>query len=269
MTAQRQSIASVTPTLCALLGIDPPELSEGKPLSSVIDAWRENWGERPAERCLVYAPDAIGEGLVGTYGDDFHPVRSRAPLEVPLRAEVPTVTPVCLASMFTGASPESHGIEAYEKPVLECDTLFDALLRAGKKVAIATVKGSSIDRIFRERELDHFSEVYDPEVTARALGLLEADRHDFLLVYHQEYDDTMHATVPHDDAALRAMRNHVRSFEGLARTAWERWGDRPGVLLFAPDHGTHVDPETGRGTHGEAIPEDLEVLHFYGFTARV
>ncbi|MHC4601266.1 MAG: alkaline phosphatase family protein [Planctomycetota bacterium] len=268
MTVQRPSIASVTPTLCALLGVEPPGLSEGGPLSSVLNGWRETWDERLAERCLVFAPDAIGEGLVGACRDRFLPVQSHAPLEVPLRAEIPTVTPVCFASMFTGAPPEAHAIRAYEKPVLECDTLFDALLRAGKNVAIATVKDSSIDRIFRGRELDHYSEDYDPEVTARGLDLIEEDRHDFLLVYHQEYDDTMHATAPRDAKALRAMENHVRSFDRFARAAKSRWGERPGVLLFAPDHGTHVDPETGRGTHGEAIPEDLEVLHFFGFTVR-
>ena len=35
-------------------------------------------------------------------------------------------------------------------------------------------------------------------------------------------------------------------------------------MVFAPDHGAHVDPE-GRGDHGVDIPEDLEVFHYVMF----
>jgi hypothetical protein len=51
----------------------------------------------------------------------------------------------------TGAQPQVHGIQKKEKPVLTCDTIFDALIRSGKKIAIVAVKGSSIDLIFRKR----------------------------------------------------------------------------------------------------------------------
>jgi hypothetical protein len=62
------------------------------------------------------------------------------------------------------------------------------------------------------------------------------------------------------------MRNHIAAFDRLARAAKQAWGDRPGLLLFTPDHGGHVDPDTGRGTHGTDRPEDLEVTHFLGLT---
>jgi hypothetical protein len=39
--------------------------------------------------------------------------------------------------------------------VLACDTVFDALVRAGKKVAIVAVRDSSIDLIFRDLKLWH------------------------------------------------------------------------------------------------------------------
>ena len=32
--------------------------------------------------------------------------------------------------------------------------------------------------------------------------------------------------------------------------------------MFCPDHGGH-DSE-GRGTHGEDIPDDMEIVHFLG-----
>ncbi len=37
-----------------------------------------------------------------------------------------------LDTMYTGAQPAVHGITAYAKPVIKIDTIFDALIRAGK-----------------------------------------------------------------------------------------------------------------------------------------
>lgn len=261
------SIAACTPTIAALLGADPPALSAMQPLASVIEAARRICGGEPLQRCLIYAPDAVGAVLRRRKLVDFEPVVSRAPIEVQLRAELPSKTPVCFASMFTGAAPERHGIRQYEKPVLTCDTLFDALLRAGRRVAIVTVRDSSIDHIFRQRELDHFSEDYDPEVTARALALLEQGEHDFILAYHQEYDDTLHRTTPFCDAALAAARRHVAAFAELADAARKCWRDHCYAVAFTPDHGAHVDADTGRGTHGSDLPDDLDVWHYWGLCA--
>jgi predicted AlkP superfamily phosphohydrolase/phosphomutase len=70
----------------------------------------------------------------------FREVVSFAPIEISLQSVTPPKTPVCFASLFTGAAPDQHGIRKYEKPVLKCDTLFDALIRAGKRGAIVAVR---------------------------------------------------------------------------------------------------------------------------------
>ena len=137
-------------------------------------------------------------------------------------------------------------------------------MSAGKRVAIVAVLDSSIDRIFRNRAIDYFSETYDPEVTERTLQLLEEDRHDFVLAYHQEYDDTLHRTTPRSPEAVEALKSHVDAFVRLARAAHESWSPYHRVLGFVPDHGAHVDPHTGKGTHGLDIHEDMDVRHFYG-----
>jgi len=118
-----------------------------------------------------------------------------------------------------------------------------------------------------QRELDHFSEDYDPEVTARTLALLERDEHHFILAYHQQYDDTLHRTTPLGSEALAAARRHVDAFAELADAAREHWRDRSYALAFTPDHGAHVDEETGRGTHGSDMPDDLDVWHYWGMGA--
>jgi predicted AlkP superfamily pyrophosphatase or phosphodiesterase len=191
-------------------------------------------------------------------------VLTRTQALVRVRSVFPPKTPVCFASMFTGAPPEVHGITTYVKPVLECDTLFDALVRAGKRVAIVAVRDSSVDLMFRGRDLDYFSEPDDGLVTRRAEELIHLGKHDFMVVYHQQYDDILHRNTPDAPEALEAAGRHLRSFGDLADAVESAWASENRLIVFAPDHGAHVDPATGRGTHGEDIPDDMQVLHFYG-----
>jgi len=258
------SIASVTPTMCALFSVEPPRDSEEKPIGSVLAEAAKKLKDGKIRKALIYAPDAIGEGLYRDYTSQFSGVRKAAPLEVEMKSVIPTWTPVCFSSMFTGAQPAVHGIKKYEKPVLAVDTLFDALARTGKKVAIVAVKGSSIDLVFRNRKIDYYTEEYDPQVEARVLDILKSKDYDLILAYHQEYDDLMHGSTPRDPKALEAFRRHLRSFEALASAFNERYASANRVVAFTPDHGTHIDQATGKGTHGTDSPEDVDVRHFWG-----
>ncbi len=266
-TSMSACITDLTPTVASLMDIQPPRLCQATPLEPVLAAAREALGGRQASRVLVYAPDAIGCHLLERYPQDFAHVRQAAPVEVQLQAVDPSVTPVCFASMFTGAMPAAHGITRYAKPQLACDTLFDALLRAGKRVALVAVQDCSIDIIFRGRALDYYTEDYDPQVTARTLQLLERDEHDFILAYHQEYDDLLHRTEPFSAGCLAAFRRHCASFAQLCQAADDCWAAHDRAYCFAPDHGAHLDPATGHGTHGLDIPEDMQVAHFWGLRA--
>ncbi|MEZ0374205.1 MAG: alkaline phosphatase family protein [Candidatus Sericytochromatia bacterium] len=258
------SIASLTATLCRLMAVTCPEEQLAPALAEVLQAQQTVLAGRSVQKCLVFAPDALGKHLYRYDPGLFAPIRAHCPLSAEVEAEMPSVTPVCFGSIFTGLAPQAHGIVTYAKPVLSCDTLFDFLARAGKRVAIVAVADSSIDKIFRNRPIDYFSEPYDQDVTDRTLALLAADSHDFILVYQQEYDDTLHEQTPFSDQAIQAVRNHGRDFEILARAAGEAWKADDHLLVVTPDHGAHIDPENGLGDHGLAIPEDLEVIHYYG-----
>ena len=65
-------------------------------------------------------------------------------------------------------------------------------------------------------------------------------------------------------ACVAALENHVAAFETLAAAFHERWKRHDRLLVFAPDHGAHKDPSTDRGTHGTNLPEDLDLVHYYG-----
>lgn len=266
MTKQRHyevsnCITSVTPTICKLMKITPPFCSEGDVIQSLVEK-TEVKRILQIEKCLLYAPDAIGKDLYKKHPCLFVDILQYAPIEVSLCSVVPPKTPVCFASMFTGAMPDIHGIQEYKKTILECDTLFDALIRGGKKIAIVAVANSSIDCIFRNRNIDYFSEIYDEQVTSRTIQLIEADEHDFIVAYHQEYDDTLHKSTPESKEAIQAVKNHVDSFVRIAKHYESAWGKYDRMIMFTPDHGAHIDSDTGTGTHGKDIPEDMEIYHF-------
>jgi len=250
------------------MGVEAPKDCGAVPFLKVLDAAKSVMDGGKVEKALIYAPDAIGEGLYRDFYPLFSDVRKMAPVDIETRSVVPTWTPVCFASMFSGASPEVHGITRYEKPVLRIDTIFDALPRAGKRVAIVAVKGCSIDLIFRGRSVDYYTEEYDPQVAARALELIDDGRHDFIVAYNQEYDDLMHGSTPRDPKALEAFKRHLATFIKLASTFDERQRKSNRIVAFTPDHGTHIDPQTGKGTHGTDSPEDIEVHHFWGVRGR-
>jgi len=257
-------LTSLTPTVCQLVGVPPPRATACSGLTRVALAAEQIFDGKPVQKCLIFCPDAIGAHLWGHPELDFGRVLKVAPLQLPVRSVIPPKTPVCFASMFTGALPEVHGIRRYERPVLGCDALFDALVRGNKRVAIVAVHDSSIDLIFRGRKIDYYSESYDPDVLERTLQLVQMDEHDVIVAYQQEYDDTLHKTIPFSDECIRAARNHLEAFITLAGAVRESWGRYRRALIFAPDHGAHIDAASGHGDHGEDIPDDMHIFHCYG-----
>jgi len=262
-----QLITTVTPSLCRLMQIPLPKLSTSELIDKVVDEAEVVLRNGDVEKCFVYAPDAIGDTLFREYSDEFKPVLRIAPLHVLLRSVLPPKTPVCFASMFTGAMPEDHGIRMYKRPILRCDTLFDALARSKKRVAIVAVEGCSIALIFRERPLSYFIEAYDQQVNNRVIHILgdksNKSDFDFILAYNQAYDDTMHRTAPRSPEALRAMKNHIDSFKQLAEAFLRRYESYSRLVVFLPDHGEHVGID-GHGIHESDIQEDVEVRSFWG-----
>jgi hypothetical protein len=61
------SIASVTPTICSVMGIEAPRESTSPSISTVVSAASDMLGGTPVEKVLIYAPDAIGLGIRRDY----------------------------------------------------------------------------------------------------------------------------------------------------------------------------------------------------------
>ena len=235
----------------------------------------------PVARVLVYAADAIGRVFLDNHPELKKRLAAASDVQVQLRSMTPPKTPVCYASMFTGAPPEVHGIRKYERPVLTCDTLFDALARRDMtelpgnsdrvpsrivhRAAIVAVKDCSMDIIFRNRAIDYFTEADDAAVLVRTLSLLAADSHEFIVSYNQGYDDELHRSRHDGPEAVAAATRHVETFLRLRQATEEHWAGRGHALVLVSDHGAHFDVARGRGDHCEDTPEDMDVMHFWRF----
>jgi len=152
------SIGDLTPTICALTGIPEPPDCGGTAIAPVVDqAVHVTGTDAGIRKVLIFCPDAVGEKHRQLYPDQLARVERLAEFRFLCSSVMPSVTPVCYATIFSGASPEVHGIRKYEKPVLTVQTLFDVFAAAGKHAAIVSVNGCSIDTIFRRRDVDYYS----------------------------------------------------------------------------------------------------------------
>lgn len=255
-------LTKLTGSLCKIMGVAPPEHSEGE-IDELVNYVMDKTQGQPVDRILMYNPDAIGQRSYEKYSDKFSPMREYAPFELNMLTVLPPKTPVCFGSMYTGASPEVHGIRHYVKSLITIDSIFDALIRAGKKPCIVAVKNSSLSKIFNERNMDYYFEDYDNEVIARAVEIIKEDKYDFIIVYNQEFDDVMHRSHPDSKRSQKALDHHAQSFEILGRHVKEYWKGHNTLIGCATDHGTHREWYL-LGQHGKNIPEDMNIKHYYG-----
>lgn len=257
------SLDTICGALAYALGIEPPACAAEA--NADLTAYIDNaFGGEKADRVVMYNPDAIAQWVYEKYPQLCKGVKSRAEIEIPLCSVMPSVTPVCFGTMYTGAQPEVHGIRRYEKPIITIDTIFDALLRAGKKCAIISYGTSSLSNIYLGREMDYFlfPKGGVDAVNAKVAELIMKDEHDFIVIYNGNYDSVMHKTGPESIEALAELRSNDHAFSELCELIESHWGHHNTLVGFAMDHGCHeIDGENG--SHGLDMEEDLNIVHLY------
>ena len=259
----KDSLDTICAALAYAMGIEPPKLAAEKNAELVNYVDKMFDGER-ADRIVMYNPDAIAQWIYQKYNDYFKNLNKLNCKEVYLSTVMPSVTPVCFGTMYTGAQPCVHGIQKYEKPIIRIDTLFDALVRAGKKVAVITYSTCRISRIFLERDIEyyHFEKGGIEAVNAKAVELICRDEHDFIVIYNGNYDSVMHKNGPESAKSLAELRLNDHIFGVLSNMINEHWKSHNTLLGFAMDHGCH-EIDGGCGSHGLDMPEDINIVHFY------
>lgn len=256
------SLDTLCAALCYALGIEPPKeaAAPNSDLCAYIDSQLNG---KKADRIFMYNPDAVAQWIFQKYPHFFKEVTDGTDLQLPLCTVMPSVTPVCFGTMYTGAQPAVHGIQKYEKPVIKIDTIFDALLRAGKKPAIVATAGDSMSKIYLERNMDYYFYDSMEKVNAKAAQLVLEDKYDFIAVYNGNYDYRMHKTGPESTEALGELRTNARTFGMYCEMITEHWAKHNTLIGFAMDHGCH-DIDGGCGSHGLDMEEDIHIVHLYG-----
>ena len=256
-------ITQTAGTVARLMGFAMPEGADD-PNEIVLQLAQKTLAGKPVERALLYNPDAIALWLYQKYTYLFAEVIQNSQMALPVYSVMPSVTPVCFASMYTGLNPENHGIQAYVKPVLTVPTLFDAAIAAGRHPVIISTEGDSISKIFLEREMDYIICKTHDECNARGAEVLAEDKYDLITVYNGNYDATMHRFGPESEEALAQIVHNSKAFATLSAIAQKAWAGKTGMAAYLPDHGCHeIDGKLG--SHGLEMAEDMNIIHFYQF----
>lgn len=261
MSFYKTSLDTLAAALAESMGIEPPKQAAA-PCTALTEYVENAFAGAKADRIFLYNPDAIGAWITEAYPALLREMIDRTELQIPFLTVMPSVTPVCFGTFYTGAQPAIHGIQTYAKPVITIDTLFDTLIRAGRKPAIVAEAHCSIAEIFLNREMDYFIYPTIAEVNAKAAELIVEDSYDLIVVYNGNYDTVMHRHGPEGLEALCELKANAQAyatFDALIRTHWKAHNSLVG---FAMDHGCHAI-DGGCGSHGLEMPEDLNVLHFY------
>ncbi len=254
-------LTKIAASLARCMDISAPEKAE--PHLPELSKYLRGSGQPKVDKILLYNPDAIGAAFIDAFSEDFAKVEQRAPLRIPLVTEYPPITNACFCTMYTGAHNNVHGIMSNRDMELKTDTFFDAMRRDNKTSAIVAVGRSTMAKVFNNTAADVFPERYDGEVIKKAVDLIKDDKYDLIVVYNQEFDDLMHITHPKSALALKAMRTHIAAFELLADAVDVYWKEHNTIIGFAPDHGAHRK-WYGLGAHGNYIPDDMNIYHYYG-----
>lgn len=261
----KDSLDTISAALAFAMGIDAPAFAASKN-ETVCDYVQQAADGKKADRIFMYNPDGVAQWIYEKYPHFFTPATQATDIEAALCSVMPSVTPVCFGTMYTGAQPSVHGIQSYTKPVITIDTLFDALLRAGKTCAIVSTANDSMSKIFLERDMDYYFYDSIEKVNAKACELILQDKHDFIAVYNGNYDSAMHKFGPESCEALGELRANVRTFGMFASLIENNWKQHNTLLGFATDHGCHaIDGDCG--SHGLDMDEDLNIVHLYKYLA--
>jgi len=81
----------------------------------------------------------------------------------------------------------------------------------------------------------------DTRSSKKRYSLLEKNKHDFLAVYNDEYDNLLHKTHPYSIECLEALRHHNDAFLRLYKALVNYWEPHNWLLVYAPDHGAHFN----------------------------
>lgn len=249
-----RSLTALAPTFCALLGLPQPPTMPDRPLAPVLD----DLGR--VERLLVLLVDALGV-------ETWMRHRARMPFVsalfarrlIPLESVIPTITPVCFATIASGVQPAIHQV-ADRQGAFAVPTIFTVLGQAGVDHCVVGRAKSSANLLyarFATRSRIARSNL-DNRVEELVRDELRLGRARFLFCQLLDVDSAGHAGGPSGPESAEA----CTGTDARAARIFAVAGEAGYASLLIADHGQHDTGRDGgvRGAHnGVTYPGDLVV----------
>jgi hypothetical protein len=193
------------------------------------------------QRVMVIELDGLGWEMLQQADAPF--LESLRPGEA--LAAFPPISPVGLASMLTGVTPDAHGVHDRENRRMAREDMFAKAKGMGKTRAY--IEGS---HALLNTSLAPVLSLNDAEALANAQQALEGNP-DLLFVHFHGIDETAHEYGPYAEQTIQK----IREIDGYARALTENFDGR---VIITADHGLH-EAGDGGGDHGQFLPEDMIV----------
>lgn len=124
------SLTKIAATIAEIMEVEAPQQAD-RSIGWLADIMKQMLDGK-ADKALIFSADAVPLWLVRKNTELFAAVYKNAPVSIPVRSVMPTVTPVAYAAMFSGALSQVNGVDQIVPPVLSpeltqplirCDTL--------------------------------------------------------------------------------------------------------------------------------------------------
>ena len=195
------------------------------------------------ERVMIILLDGWGYSMQRRAGNKWAPFLHSLEPERAL-ACYPPISPVGLASMLTGKTPDVHGITDRENREMLSEDLFTAA--AKMSTSSAYIEGS---RTLINTSLAPVLSLSDAEVFKNAMKALE-NKPDLIFVHFHEIDDAGHQYGPYAAQTLQKIWETDSYVRELAKAFDSR-------LIITADHG--MRELLDGGAHGQFFSEDMLV----------
>jgi predicted AlkP superfamily pyrophosphatase or phosphodiesterase len=225
-------ITSIAPTVCAILCVPAPAEAMERPIDVVASDLEG------CRRVAILAPDGLGDYPFRLWRSEMpflHSLHGKHSLR--LRTVDPPITPVCFASIVSGALPSTHAVHSYRDDI-RCETVFTVLRAAGHRSAgVGRVGYSGAELLGRHADISGRGpeEEKDEGVERLAREIAERELPEFMIVQFGETDDGLHQYGPSSPKVIPTLR---KTDERLRRLAQRLRDLGYGVLIHA-DHGMH------------------------------
>jgi len=165
----------------------------------------------------------------------------------------PPFTPVAMASIFTGQTPDMHGVHDRATRTMAAPDIFTAAYELGFSSTRVQGGVNIVQTSVLSALIPNLGHVFDTDRGVFEAAISRIDDTDLMFIHFNAVDDTSHTYGPYSPQTGEAMAFVDQLVRDLV-AAWD------GVTIILADHGQHYLGQQGRlGDHLWVSHEDIFV----------